>query len=34
MERTNFEVYEWMKEHQKENDYSDQFIEAYKECYF
>lgn len=34
MERTNFEVYDWMKEHQKENDYSDQFIEAYKECYF
>lgn len=23
-----------MKDHQKENDYSDQFIEAYKECYF
>jgi len=34
MERINFEVYDWLKEHQKENNYSDQFIEAYKECYF
>ncbi len=34
MERTNFEVYDWLKEHQEENNYSDQFIEAYKECYF
>lgn len=34
MERTNFEVYDWMKEHQQENDYTDEFIEAYKKCYF
>lgn len=34
MERTNFEVYDWLKEHQEENNYSEQFIDAYKECYF
>ena len=33
-ERTNFEVFDWMKEHQKEKDYSDTFIDAYKYSYF
>lgn len=33
-ERTNFEVFDWMKEHQKEYNYSDEFINAYKDCYF
>lgn len=33
-ERTNFEVFDWMKEHQKEYNYSDEFINAYKNCYF
>ena len=33
-ERTNFEVFDWMKEHQKEKDYSDTFIEANKDAYF
>lgn len=33
-ERTNFEVFEWLKEHQKEYNYSDEFINAYKDCYF
>ena len=33
-ERTNFEVFDWMKEHQKENCYSDTFIEANKDAYF
>ena len=32
--RTNFEVFDWMKEHQKEKDYSDTFIDAYKYSYF
>lgn len=31
MERTNFEVYDWMK---NQKDYSDDFIESYKDCYF
>lgn len=34
MERTNFEVYDWLKEHQDKNMYSDEFIESYKDCYF
>ena len=34
VERTNFEVFDWMKEHQKEYNYSDEFINAYKDCYF
>ena len=33
-ERTNFEVFDWLKEHQKEYNYSDEFINAYKNCYF
>lgn len=33
-ERTNFEVFDWLKEHQKENCYSDTFIEANKDAYF
>lgn len=33
-ERTNFEVLGWLKEHQKENCYSDEFIDSYKDCYF
>lgn len=33
-ERTNFEVFDWMKDHQKENCYSDEFIDSYKDCYF
>lgn len=33
-ERTNFEVFDWLKEHQKENDYSDEFIAVYKDSYF
>ena len=33
-ERTNFEVFDWLKEHQKENGYSDTFIDAYKYSYF
>lgn len=33
-ERTNFEVFDWLKEHQKENCYSDEFIDSYKDCYF
>ena len=33
-ERTNFEVFDWLKEHQKENCYSDTFIDAYKYSYF
>ena len=33
-ERTNFEVFDWMKEHQKENCYSDTFIEVNKDAYF
>lgn len=33
-ERTNFEVFGWLKEHQKENCYSDEFIDSYKDCYF
>ena len=33
-ERTNFEVFDWLKEHQKEYNYSDEFINAYKDCYF
>ena len=34
MERTNFEVYDWLKQHQTQNCYSDEFCEAYKDCYF
>ena len=33
-ERTNFEVFDWLKEHQKENCYSDTFIEINKDAYF
>ena len=33
-ERTNFEVFDWLKEYQKEYNYSDEFINAYKNCYF
>lgn len=33
-ERMNFEVFDWLKEHQKENNYSDTFIEAYRDAYF
>lgn len=33
-ERANFEVFDWLKEHQKENCYSDTFIDAYKYSYF
>lgn len=33
-ERKNFEVFNWLKEHQKENCYSDDFIDAYKDYYF
>lgn len=33
-ERTEFEIYDWLKNHQKQNNYSDDFCEAYKDCYF
>lgn len=33
-ERTNFEVFDWLKKDQKEYNYSDEFINAYKDCYF
>ena len=33
-ERTCFEVYDWMKQHQVGKNYSNDFIESYKDCYF
>lgn len=33
-ERTNFEVFNWLKENQGKHNYSDVFIESYKDTYF